>query len=49
MPSYKVDILLRHPETDVADELEASLYAACYDAGASGITGITARQVWPHD
>jgi hypothetical protein len=49
MPSYKVDILLRHPEYGVEDALERVLDGACYDAGASGITGITAYQVWPHE
>jgi hypothetical protein len=49
MPSYKIDILLRHPETGQEERLEQELQAKLYGLGVVGITGITAYQVYPNE
>lgn len=48
MPSYKIDCLIRHPEAAVEDALEKAVQTALYEAGVSGVTGITAYQVFPN-
>jgi hypothetical protein len=50
MPSYKADLLFRLPDEwkGYEDLIEGHLQSALYDLGASGITGITAYQVYPH-
>lgn len=49
MPSYKIEALIRHPDTGCEDELEEAVHTALYSAGVEGVTGITAWQVYPHE
>lgn len=48
MPSYKIDCLIRHPEGEQEQLLEDAVQTALYEAGVSGVTGITAYQVFPN-
>jgi hypothetical protein len=48
MPSYKIEALIRHPQSGAEDDLEEAIHAALYKAGVTGVAGVTAWQVFPH-